>query len=112
MAENPPDANLIPLPVYRKQDGSAAEQDPTEQSKATAGHHETVGLDDSSPNLHHKAAVGVIQQQHTIPVTGDRKPTSKWEYIFYCIFCEHVRGHHKQALANAVPNRFLQQWGS
>lgn len=37
-----------------------------------------------------KAAAGgqaVINQQETIPTTGKRIPTTKWEYITFCIFC-------------------------
>ena len=40
----------------------------------------------SSDNLHRKAGVGVIRQQHTIPTTGKRMPTGKWEYIFFTVF--------------------------
>lgn len=41
----------------------------------------------SSNELHKKAALGFLQQQHTIPTTGKAIPTGKWEYIFFCIFC-------------------------
>lgn len=39
-----------------------------------------------------KAAAGgraVINQRETIPTTGKRIPTTKWEYITFCIFCKH-----------------------
>lgn len=41
-----------------------------------------------SQDLHKKGALGFIQQQHTIPTTGAAIPTSKWEYIFFCIYCK------------------------
>ena len=50
--------------------------------------HGETSSDDSTTDLHKRAGLAVIQQQHTIPVTGDRLPTTKWEYIFFCIFCE------------------------
>lgn len=39
---------------------------------------------------HRKAGISYIQQQHTIPTTGKRIPTSKWEYIFFCVFCKFL----------------------
>lgn len=41
----------------------------------------------STNEPHKKAALGFLQQQHTIPTTGKAIPTGKWEYIFFCIFC-------------------------
>src|SRR5688572_27170100 len=38
-----------------------------------------------------KAAAGgraVINQRETIPTTGRRIPTTKWEYVTFCIFCK------------------------
>jgi hypothetical protein len=32
--------------------------------------------------------LAVIGQTHTIPTTGERKVTSKFEYWSYCAFCE------------------------
>jgi thiamine phosphate synthase YjbQ (UPF0047 family) len=88
MAENPPDANNIPLPVYRKDVVSVVDQNsPDDDGKPSVGHHEMPLKAEENTNLHRKAAISVIQQQHTIPVTGSRKPTGKWEYIFFCIFC-------------------------
>ncbi|KAJ4158546.1 uncharacterized protein LMH87_009068 [Akanthomyces muscarius] len=40
----------------------------------------------SAPDLHKKGALGFIQQQHTIPTTGNVMPTGKWEYIFFCVY--------------------------
>lgn len=37
-----------------------------------------------------KAAAGgvaVINQREAIPTTGKRMPTTRWEYISFCIFC-------------------------
>lgn len=61
--------------------------------KGNAAEHveglENIDLSDgSSENLHKKAGIAVIRQQHTIPATGDRMTTSKWEYIFFCVFCK------------------------
>lgn len=37
---------------------------------------------------HKDASIAVIKQQHTIPTTGKRMLTTKWEYIFFCVFCK------------------------
>lgn len=92
MAEYPPDANNIPLPVYGPKDAApGGDSQPGEDSKAAVSEHleTTFDLsDESTADLHRKAGIGMIHQQHTIPATGTRIPTSKWEYIFFCIFCE------------------------
>lgn len=86
MAEYPPDTTNIPLPVYGQKDATtAAAVDSPENLEAITG----IQSDGSDDNLHKKAGIAVIQQQHTIPPTGKRMPTSKWEYIFFCIFCEY-----------------------
>ena len=61
------------------------EKEPSTEQIETALH---VKSDSSSENLHKTAAIATIQQQHTIPSTGKRMPTSKWEYIFFCVFCK------------------------
>lgn len=98
MAEYPPDTNNIPLPVYPSRDRPvpAADSQPGDDSKATVVEAEDVepvidlrlDVDTNASDLHRKAGIGIIQQQHSIPATGKRMPTSKWEYIFFCIFCE------------------------
>jgi hypothetical protein len=35
-----------------------------------------------------EAGLAVIDITHTIPTTGKRKVTTKWEYWTYCAFCE------------------------
>lgn len=89
MAEYPPDNSLIPAPVAG-QNESPASPNLGDESKATAGHHEDISpaleAGEEHMDIHQKAAIGIIQQQHTIPVTGDRQPTSKWEYWFFCLF--------------------------
>ena len=93
MAEYPPDTTNIPLPAYGKKDSPAADTPGDGKREAITEHLETTHAvksnDDPTIDLHKKAAVAVIQQQHTIPATGKRMPTSKWEYIFFCIFCEY-----------------------
>lgn len=36
---------------------------------------------------HDTAGLAIIEQQTVIPQTGDRIPTSKWEYLTFLIFC-------------------------
>ena len=89
MAENPPTAAIIPPPVPGT--GGLDESSEAEKRAATAEHHDTIDqgpIENDAPNdLHKTAAIATIQQQHTIPTTGKRLPTSKWEYIFFCVFC-------------------------
>lgn len=114
MAEYPPDNNNIVLPVYGKHRGRNEEG---KLNEFGAVEQETVGVNDLqadkyTENSHGKAGVSVIRQQHTIPATGNRKPTSKWEYIFFCVFCE--LGHRKYITSNSLLTlclvRFFEQW--
>jgi hypothetical protein len=92
MAEYPPDTTNIPLPIYGKKENPAVDSLGDEKKANVTEHLETtpgVELDETTDNLHRSAAIAIIQQQHTIPATGKRMPTSKWEYIFFCIFCEY-----------------------
>lgn len=83
-----PDPNKINTPSDAA--AAPAEVSVSDETKDTSEHHleemET-NASDSSSDMHKKAGIAVIQQQHTIPTTGKRMPTSKWEYIFFCIFC-------------------------
>ena len=47
-------------------------------------------LDDGKRKLdaHNSAGLAVIEQRGAIPTTGRRIPTTKWEYISFCIFCK------------------------
>ncbi|KXL42006.1 MAG: hypothetical protein FE78DRAFT_155351 [Acidomyces sp. 'richmondensis'] len=92
MAEYPPDTTYITLPVYRDP------PDPTsinpETDKITSGTQQfeyVDNLNSESPSndvhaRHEQAGKAIIRQKHTIPPTGKRMPTSKWEYIFFTIF--------------------------
>ena len=91
-----PDPNKINSPhdaaPDATQEAAPAESQTKEKSEADAAHHvEDLGAthSDSSSDMHKKAGKAVISQQHTIPTTGKRMPTSKWEYIFFCVFCKH-----------------------
>jgi hypothetical protein len=44
---------------------------------------------DSKPGGPKSAGLAVIDITHTIPTTGRRKVTTKWEYWTYCAFCEY-----------------------
>ena len=91
MAENPPDTTNMPLPIYGKKGDTTVSHPGYEKNTHAAKHLENplgIELDETTDDLHKRAAIAVIQQQHTIPPTGKRMPTSKWEYIFFCIFCE------------------------
>lgn len=35
---------------------------------------------------HNVTGLAVVEQGHTIPTTGDRKITTKWEYWSYCLY--------------------------
>lgn len=92
MAEYPPDTTNIPLPIYGK-DGPAVDSPGDDKKAAVTEHLETTVGVEPTVDLHKNAAMASIQQQHTIPATGKRMPTSKWEYIFFCIFCEYSIQH-------------------
>jgi hypothetical protein len=54
-----------------------------------------------------KAAAGgqaVIDQREAIPTTGKRVPTSRWEYITFCIFCELTPRLLRHAMFLAADN--------
>ncbi|KAH8894151.1 putative autophagy protein [Thozetella sp. PMI_491] len=69
---------------------AAATAPPPEDHEKASGveHEDAIGnvSDESTTDLHKRAGIAVIRQQHTIPTTGKRLPTSKWEYIFFCVF--------------------------
>lgn len=62
-----------------------------EKPSASAAHVESPASSESGDE-HRKAAVAAIRQQHTIPTTGKRIPTGKWEYILYCVFYFSLNG--------------------
>jgi hypothetical protein len=43
---------------------------------------------DAKPGVLKTAGLAVIDITHTIPTTGKRKVTTKWEYWTYCAFCK------------------------
>lgn len=71
----------------RPNQGIGQEHDVDE--KVDVAHADHVAVD-----LHTGAAksvgLAVIGQIHTIPTTGERKVTSKFEYWSYCAFCESI----------------------
>lgn len=63
-----------------------AYQDVTqEKTPEQVTHVEDTGV---TRDKHRQAGESFIRQQHTIPTTGKRMLTSKWEYIFFCMFCK------------------------
>ena len=76
--------------VQRGEEASHAAQT-GEKKNVTMAEHEDAIQQESTDNLHKTAGIATIQQQHTIPTTGKRMTTGKWEYIFFCIFCTFVR---------------------
>jgi hypothetical protein len=98
MAEYPPDNNInIPVPVYRPETAENNSGD----GKAETGleHLEDVEIAGDENNAKHETAgISVIRQQHTIPTTGKRMPTSKWEYIFFCVFYFSLNGARRYNL--------------
>lgn len=86
---NAPDPNKIDTPSDAAVAPAEVSVSDETTKDATAHHLEEMETNDSdsSSDMHKKAGIAVIQQQQTIPTTGKRMPTSKWEYIFFCIFC-------------------------
>ena len=50
--------------------------------------HDDAAVDLKAQGNKDSAGLAVIEQFHTIPTTGARKVTTKWEYWTYCAFCE------------------------
>jgi hypothetical protein len=57
--------------------------------------HETAHIEHhagTKPGLgHENVGKAILEQKHVIPTTGERIPTSKWEYIFFCVFVSPLR---------------------
>ncbi|ORX37517.1 putative autophagy protein [Kockovaella imperatae] len=60
----------------------------TETSNAEAQHVLTSGVDEKGEvlNAHNTVGLAVMEQQELIPITGERKVTTQWEYWTYCAF--------------------------
>jgi predicted metal-dependent phosphotriesterase family hydrolase len=95
MSVNPPDQSSIPAPVYDQKNTAVptiSHEHVGEDKKLGVQHIEDKnGVDDQRTVVggHNNVGVAVIRQKHTIPTTGKRQPTSKWEYVFFCIFCQY-----------------------
>lgn len=50
--------------------------------------HQDHAVLDAKPGAPKVAGMAVIDITHTIPSTGKRKVTTKWEYWTYCASCE------------------------
>ncbi|KAJ3492436.1 hypothetical protein NLG97_g5396 [Lecanicillium saksenae] len=87
MAESKPSPENTP-PIAGSVTEPAGLDPPSTEKQPADEHVEDAPSSDngSSQNLHKKAALGFIQQQHTIPTTGAVMPTGKWEYIFFCVY--------------------------
>ncbi|KAH8800268.1 putative autophagy protein [Xylogone sp. PMI_703] len=70
---------------------------------------DSIKLDSSTTNLQKHAAIAAIQQQHTIPTTGKQISTSKWEYIFFCVFNFSNAGAPINANGGALRQALLNQ---
>lgn len=104
MAEYPPDTTYITLPVYRDP------PDPTsinpETDKTTLGTQQFEYIDNLNSELpsddpharHEQAGKAIIRQKHAIPPTGKRMTTSKWEYIFFTVFCTESPSCQRRAV--------------
>lgn len=71
---------------------------PVDEKKDDVLHVEDVGpisegRRETLVDPHSKAGLALINQQEAIPTTGKRMPTSRWEYIFFCIFCKCQKPH-------------------
>lgn len=94
MSEKGPSSNPVPADGHRMPvnvDPSNDAEAVLEKTSASAAHVESAASSESG-NEHRKAAVAAIRQQHTIPTTGKRIPTGKWEYILYCVFYFSLNG--------------------
>lgn len=58
-----------------------------------AGAHQTLGMGKTSDAPHDSVGIALIEQKNIIPSTGERVPTSKWEYWTFCVFCGSSFGH-------------------
>ena len=74
----------------------AVEQLPSEKdlpSAADLEKHAAHATVESSPeylNAHESVGLAVIEQRHIIPITGERKITTKKEYWAYVLWCKLV----------------------
>ena len=50
---------------------------------------------DEKPGAPKAVGTAVIDITHTIPTTGLRKVTTKWEYWTYCAFCKCCSAGHR-----------------
>lgn len=94
MPEKSPSSNPVPADDHRTSvnvDTSNDAEAVPEKTSASIAHVEWP----ESVDEHRKAAVAAIRQQHTIPTTGKRIPTGKWEYILYCVFYFSLNGARK-----------------
>lgn len=91
MTKYPSETGNAPVPSKDGEKDLAVDSVGDEKNPPVAEHLETNVSTDASGTggLHKKAAIAVIKQQHTIPATGKRVPTSKLEYVLFCIFCEY-----------------------
>lgn len=107
-ASAPEDSALTqdPLAAEPEKKTATGPQKPQDETTTAPGHAETLSqvrsptpdhADEkitSATDLHSKATAGgraIINQRETIPTTGKRIPTTKWEYITFCIFCKQVK---------------------
>lgn len=78
-----------------------------EKARESVEHVEEKGV---TMDKHQQAGADYIRQQHTIPTTGARMLTGKWEYIFFCMFCKsssRILGSNEPKLT--AFSRFFQQ---
>lgn len=85
----PLDQSSIPYPVP----GDTPSIVPEPHGKPDGSQVEYAQVEDTTKNHDsHGDSVGraVIEQREVIPTTGQRKPTGKWEYIAFCVFCKRL----------------------
>lgn len=110
--------NTDPIAASDPQDAlppPAAREASNTEKQAEEHVEDAPGSDDSgsAPDLHKKGALGFIQQQHTIPTTGNVMPTGKWEYIFFCVYCKSWTATLTTKTVHPLTTtdgRLFQQW--
>ena len=89
-------SQLVPRPVLTVPVSSENEKTLHSDNKGVSEHVETVPANTADRKLANAATSGgarknvglaVLEQKHVIPTMGKRMPTTKWEYIFFCVFC-------------------------
>ena len=76
------------MSYHAAEDQANKQRDATQAAAHAAPAHDVVEGEDGKRYALNTVGLAVMQQQELIPTTGERKPTTNWEYWTYCVFCE------------------------